>query len=85
MGSDAASVILTSLGASSTRIRDVINRLLRMPPYRAARQIVDAVRRRRGRLVVTSEARALDLLVRIAPERYWSLVRRMTGGRSDGP
>lgn len=58
-----------------------MDRLLRMPPHRAARQVVDAVQRRRGRLVVTGEAKALDLLVRVAPRRYWSVVRRATGGR----
>ena len=55
--------------------------MLRCPPHRAARQIADAVGRRRGRLLVTPEARALDLLVRLAPERYWSVVERLAGSR----
>jgi len=55
--------------------------MLRLPPHRAARQIADAVGRRRGRLLVTPEARALDLLVRVAPERYWWVVERLAGRR----
>lgn len=58
--------------------------LLRMPAHRAARLVLRGVQRRRGRLVITSEARALDLLVRLLPERYWSVVERLSGARFDG-
>lgn len=61
-----------------------MDRLLRMPPHRAARQVLRAVQRRRGRVLITSEARALDLLVRLAPEHYWTVVDRLTQGRFDG-
>src|SRR6185312_14152347 len=51
--------------------REFSERALRMPPEEAARQIVRAVQERRPRLLVTREARLGDLLVRLAPARYW--------------
>jgi short-subunit dehydrogenase len=61
-----------------------MDRLLRMPPHRAARLITRAVERRRGRLLITPEAHALDLLVRLAPARYWTVVERLGRSRFDG-
>jgi short-subunit dehydrogenase len=60
-----------------------MDRLLRMPPHRAAALVTRAVERRRGRLVITPEAHALDLLVRLAPTRYWSVVERLSRSRFD--
>jgi short-subunit dehydrogenase len=54
-----------------------MDRLLRMPPHRAARSVLRAVGRRRGRVLVGPGSHALDLLVRLAPERYWSVVDRL--------
>ncbi len=53
-----------------------MDRFLRMPPHRAARAVLLAVAARRGRLVLTPEARLLDLLVRLLPGRYWDVVAR---------
>lgn len=61
-----------------------MDRLLRMPPHRAARRVLRAVHRRRGRVLVGAESYLLDALVRLAPERYWSVVDRVSGGRFDG-
>ncbi|WP_380169324.1 SDR family NAD(P)-dependent oxidoreductase [Jannaschia sp. R86511] len=61
-----------------------LDRLLRMPPHRAARLVLRAVHRRRGRVLLGPEAHALDALVRLAPQRYWSVVDRVTGGRFAG-
>ncbi|MEV0896711.1 SDR family NAD(P)-dependent oxidoreductase [Actinoplanes sp. NPDC049802] len=55
---------------------------LTLPPEEAARQIVAAVRNRRPRLLITREAKAGDLLTRIAPARYWAFTERL--GRLTG-
>ncbi|MGJ7439924.1 SDR family NAD(P)-dependent oxidoreductase [Aquipuribacter sp. MA13-6] len=61
-----------------------MDRLLRMPPHRAARLVLRAVQRRRGRVLVGAESYVLDVLVRLAPQRYWSVVDRVTRSRFDG-
>lgn len=60
-----------------------LDHLLRMPPHRAARTVLRAVGRRRGRVLVGPESYALDLLVRVAPVRYWSVVERLSDRRLD--
>ncbi|GAA2010048.1 SDR family oxidoreductase [Nakamurella flavida] len=61
--------------------------LLRMPPADAARIILRAVQRRRGRVVVGRDAQALDLLARLLPVGYTRVLAagthltRLRGGR----
>ena len=50
---------------------------LTMPPGRAARLITEAVAARRGRLVITWQATVADVLARLLPARYWSLLERL--------
>ncbi|WP_240658715.1 SDR family NAD(P)-dependent oxidoreductase [Microbacterium sp. CPCC 204701] len=45
-------------------------------PTDAAACIVDATVRRRARTMVGRESRLVDVLVRLAPTRYWSAMRR---------
>lgn len=45
-------------------------------PADAASQIVRAVEGRRARTMVGREARLIDMLVRVAPSRYWRALRR---------
>lgn len=45
-------------------------------PADAAERIVEATIRRRARTMVGREARLVDVLTRILPVRYWSLMRR---------
>lgn len=59
------------------RARDQINSRLTLPPEKAAAQILDAIRRRKPRLVITGTAKSLDVLARLAPGRYWSIVDRL--------
>jgi hypothetical protein len=54
-------------------------RLLRMDPDEAARRILDGVARDRPRVLVGRDARAIDLLVRLAPATYPRLVAAVTG------
>lgn len=55
-------------------------KMLRMPPERAAEIIVRGVERERARILVGSDAMLIALLERIAPVRYWSLLKRVLAG-----
>ena len=55
--------------ADEKRRRAYNEKLLRMDPARAAQIIVDGVERDRPRILVGNDARAVDLLVRLAPSR----------------
>jgi NAD(P)-dependent dehydrogenase (short-subunit alcohol dehydrogenase family) len=50
-------------------------RLLTDPPERVATRVVDAVERRRARVLVTAAAVGLDVLVRVAPTGHAVLLR----------
>jgi NAD(P)-dependent dehydrogenase (short-subunit alcohol dehydrogenase family) len=69
--------------ADEARHRAYDEKLLRMPPEQAARIVVDGVEAGRPRILVGNDARAVDLLVRLAPRLYPVLVaraeRRFTG------
>ncbi|WP_027482330.1 SDR family NAD(P)-dependent oxidoreductase [Deinococcus pimensis] len=64
--------------------REVMNRLLRLPPADAARVILRGVERRSPRVIVGNDARALDLLARILPGTYWTVLSRLLPGRPGG-
>jgi NAD(P)-dependent dehydrogenase (short-subunit alcohol dehydrogenase family) len=52
-------------------------RVARLSPERAAEIIVRGVERGRGRILVGGDARAVDLLQRLVPERYFDVVKRL--------
>jgi NAD(P)-dependent dehydrogenase (short-subunit alcohol dehydrogenase family) len=52
-------------------------RAARLSPERAAEIIVRGVERGRGRILVGNDARAVDLLQRLVPERYFDVVKRI--------
>ncbi len=54
-------------------------RLLRMPPDRAGEIIVRAVERELPRVLVGSDAKALALLERLLPVRYWAVLGKLLG------
>ncbi len=62
--------------ADDARRRAYNEKLLRMPPEQAARIVVDGVEAGRPRILVGNDARAVDLLVRLAPGLYPVLVAR---------
>jgi short-subunit dehydrogenase len=64
--------------AERARSQEVSERLLTMPPERAARIILDAVERRRPRVVISAAAKALDVVARVLPGSYTSLTRAAT-------
>jgi short-subunit dehydrogenase len=53
-------------------------KLLRMPPERAAAEILAGVRRRKPRILVGHDARIGVFVERLMPTRYWSLIRGFT-------
>jgi len=58
------------------RKRAAMNRLLTLPPEVAGETIVRGIERRRTRILVGRDARLAAALERLAPVRYWSLLRR---------
>ena len=51
-------------------------KLLRMPPERAAAAILEAIERREPRLILGADAWVVTMLQRVAPVRYWSIMKR---------
>ncbi|SMB84427.1 SDR family NAD(P)-dependent oxidoreductase [Deinococcus hopiensis] len=72
-------VRLTALEAAAQR--ESLNRLLRLDPAEAARLILLGVERRSPRVLVGSDAKAIDVLVRTLPATYWSVINRLLPGR----
>jgi NAD(P)-dependent dehydrogenase (short-subunit alcohol dehydrogenase family) len=58
--------------------RAAMNRLLTLPPEVAGETIVRGIERRRVRILVGRDAKAAAALERLAPVRYWRLLRRFT-------
>jgi hypothetical protein len=50
-----------------------------MPPEKAAARIVEAIEKRRPRLLIGWTAAIPDVLVRLMPGRYWALIARRAG------
>jgi NAD(P)-dependent dehydrogenase (short-subunit alcohol dehydrogenase family) len=60
-----------ALGSSDqARMAADFERLARTPPEKAARVIVAGIRRKKARILIGVDARALDLLQRLMPARY---------------
>lgn len=60
----------------AARGKEDFAKVLRHPADRAAEEIIEAAIARRPRLLIGTDAKALDLLARITPSRYWSLMGR---------
>ncbi len=61
--------------------RQAMNRVLRLDPAEAARIILNAVERRCPRVLVGTDAKILDLLVRTLPGTYWTVLSRLLPSR----
>lgn len=59
------------------RARRYNEKLLRMPPAKAAAIILDGVQAGKGRILVGNDARLVDLVVRLVPRLYPRLVTRL--------
>ncbi|MAK30557.1 SDR family NAD(P)-dependent oxidoreductase [Acinetobacter sp.] len=61
---------LKTLGMHPDKSIQSFNKLLRCPPEEAARQILEAVRKDKRRLLIGNDAKTLDLMQRIFPTGY---------------
>jgi short-subunit dehydrogenase len=68
-------------GKQAEQAREFTRRALTMPPEEAARLIIAAIQARKPRLVITRAAKLADLLVRVAPGRYWPIIQRQLDRR----
>jgi short-subunit dehydrogenase len=59
--------------------RKQFTKLLTMPPEKAAAMIVEAIEKRRPRLLIGWSAKVPDILVRLMPGTYWKLIARRAG------
>lgn len=64
---------ISSLGMNAKKSAASFNKMLRIQPEEAARQIIEAVRRDQRRLLIGNDAKALDLLQRLLPHGYQKL------------
>jgi hypothetical protein len=58
------------------RRRKAVKKALRLPPAVAGEVIVKGVERRKPRVLVGSDAKALAAVERLAPVSYWKLLSR---------
>jgi short-subunit dehydrogenase len=58
--------------------RSRIAKLLTYPPEKAARQIVEAVAKRKARVLIAASAKLPDLLARALPVGHAAVMRRVT-------
>ena len=61
----------------AARGRAAANKMLKLPPARAAEIILAAVERRRGRVLVGSDARLIALVERLVPVSYWGVIQKL--------
>jgi NAD(P)-dependent dehydrogenase (short-subunit alcohol dehydrogenase family) len=64
-------------GVSHEQMQLDFARVARLSPEKAAEIIVRGVERGRGRVLVGSDARFVDLLQRLVPERYFDVLKRL--------
>ena len=64
--------------------RTVFTKLLTYPPEKAARQILDAVAKRKARVLIAASAKAPDVLARLFPVGHQRILRAATAGRGRG-
>ena len=69
-------------GRQAAEAAEFTRKALTMPPEEAARQILASVQARRPRLVITRAAKLADVLVRVAPARYWRIIQRQVAKRA---
>ncbi|WP_151637715.1 SDR family NAD(P)-dependent oxidoreductase [Noviherbaspirillum aerium] len=58
------------------RRKALSEKLLRMPAERAGEIIVRGIERRKARILVGMDAKIVSIIERIAPVRYWSLLKK---------
>lgn len=69
---------LRSLGMNPEKSARTFNKLLRIPPEEAARQILAAVQKDKRRVLIGNDAKSLDLIQRILPTGYQKVTAMAT-------
>lgn len=65
---------LRTLGMNPEKSAKSFNKFLRCPPEEATRQILEAVKKDKRRLLIGNDAKALDLLQRLLPAGYQKVI-----------
>ncbi len=63
---------------NETRLAN-IQAILKMPPDRAAEIIATGIEKGRKRVLIGSDARAIDIINRLTPTGYWSVLKKLFG------
>lgn len=66
--------------AAAKRRMETVDNLLVLPPEEAARIITDGLVARKPRILVGRDAWQMDLVQRLMPTRYWTILRKRMGG-----
>jgi len=61
--------------------RIAFEKLLTLPPEKAAAAIVQGIERRAPRIVIGKDARNAAFIQRLMPAAYWSAITRLSGGK----
>ncbi|WP_414828894.1 SDR family NAD(P)-dependent oxidoreductase [Alteromonas sp. H39] len=56
-----------------------MNKLLRMPPEKAAETIIKAIRSDKHRVIVGLDAKIVSVIERLMPVNYWRVIEKLTG------
>jgi short-subunit dehydrogenase len=64
--------------------RAMAERLLRLPPEKAAERIARGIERREKRVLVGRDAQRVALIQRMFPIGYWSVINRLRPGKRQG-
>jgi short-subunit dehydrogenase len=75
-------------GATETEIKQKMaenERLLRMPPPRAAEIIVRGIEKNKARILVGYDAKMVSVLERILPVSYWTILEKLSELRRNSP
>lgn len=85
-GGVSTGIARNALGAEvgeQERARSVARaeKMLKMPPERAAEIIVSGIEKQRARVLVGNDALLLSWLERLMPVNYWAVLNKLTGGK----
>ena len=80
MNARVAAAVPAEVGAAAARAQTA---KYRTTPHDAGVAIVEGISRRRGRVLIGNDVRVLDVLARITPNHYWSVLRKSLSGATN--
>lgn len=66
--------------AETTKRRNAMQAMLRLPADQAAEIIARGMEKGRTRILIGNDARAIDIVQRLLPSSYWTLLKKQFGG-----